>query len=265
MQKTIEKIHRKFDTAGEKLLAQAKEILATPVVSNSDKIIRLNKIGFGTSKPIKDLEEVTKKKTEAQETIEAIEYYQTYYPSYKFIAKSQIEKICKKYGLLFGESKNYLGDIPDKNLAEIEAFKLREEDYYEEPKSIWESLIMPSYFNNFYERYMIGVDPIRTEPQTQGLIPTITSNNNDMVMSLGMSLLAKEKTKTPKKEKPAFKICAPKKDFITQGYEVQDGYKLVYDPIVIQPVKFKNIEGGLVISKWGLEGQDESLVNEKLN
>lgn len=268
MQKIIEKIHRKFDTAGEKLLAQAKEILATPIVNNSDKITRLNKIGFGTAKPIKDLEEVTKKKTEAQETIEAIEYYQTYYPSYKFISKSQIEKICKKYGLLFGESKNYLGDIPDKNLAEIEAFKLREEDYYEEIS--WSSMfenfgmfmpirsVLPRqwfwYENNQSSQLVDKIEISNDTVTTQGLIPQIQASGNTAYYDA-----------TPKKTKPPFKICAPKKDFNTQGYEVKDGYKLVYDPIVIQPVKYKNIEGGLVISKWGLEGEDKDLVNEKLN
>jgi hypothetical protein len=263
MSRTIEAIHKRFDIAGERLLAQAKRIIANIKEPNTDKVERLKALGFGATKPIKEMQEREKAKISAHETIEAVEYYQAFYPSYKFISLKQIESISKKYGLLYGDSKNYLGDIPDKNLAEIEAFKLREEDYYEEPKSVWESLIMPPYFNSFYERYMIGVDPTGTESaQTQGLIPAVTS---DRAMSLGMALLAEEKTKAPKKNKPSFKICAPKKEFNTSGYEVKDGFRLVYDPIVIQPVKYKTIEGGLIISKWGLEGQDEFLMNEKLN
>lgn len=262
MSRTIEAIHKRFDIAGERLLAQAKRIIANSKSPNTNKVERLKALGFGATKPIKEMQEREKAQSEAHVIIEAIEYYTTYYPSYKFISIKQIESISKKYGLLYGDSKNYLGDIPDKNLEEIEAFKLREEDYYEEPKSIWESLLTPHSMSSFYERYMVGFDPIRTEPvQTQGLIPSIT-DNGDRVMSLGMALLAEEKTKTPKKQKPSFKICAPKKEFNTAGYEVKDGFRLFYDPIVIQPVKYKTIEGGLIISKWGLEGQDESLVNE---
>ncbi len=258
MSRTIEAIHKRFDIAGERLLMQAKRIIANSKSPNTDKVERLKALGFGATKPIKELQEREKAQSEAHEIIEAVEYFRTYYPSYKFISIKQIQSISKKYGLLYGDSKNYLGDIPDKNLEEIEAFKLREEDYYEEPKSIWESLLSPLNMGSFYERYFYGINPAVTEPQTQGLIPTVTS---DRVMSLGMSLLAEEKTKEPKKAKPPFKICAPKKEFNTAGYEVKDGFKLVYDPIVIQPVKYKTIEGGLIISKWGLEGKDEMLVN----
>ena len=254
MTRTIEAIHKRFDIAGERLLAQAKRIIANVKEPNTDKIERLKALGFGATKPIKEMQERGKAKNEAHETIEAIEYYRTYYPSYKFISTKQIQSICKKYGLLYGDSKNYLGDIPDKNLAEIEAFKLREEDYYEEPKGIWESLMLPSYNHSFYERYL------------GGFVGPITSSNSDAAMALSKGLLADEKLKEPKKEKPAFKICAPQKEFNTSGYEVKDGFRLVYDPIVIQPVKFKNIEGGLIISKWGLpEEANKELLNSTNN
>lgn len=251
MTRTIEAIHKRFDIAGERLLMQAKRIIANGKEPNTDKVERLKALGFGATKPIKEMQERDKAKTDAHETIEAIEYYRTYYPSYKFISTKQIQSICKKYGLLYGDSKNYLGDIPEKNLCEIENFKLREEDYYEEPKGIWESLLMPRDIGWLYEKYAFGVDPYKKEEPL-----------SDSTMAFRMSMLAAEKTQPPKKAKPLFKICAPKKEFNTAGYEVKDGFKLVYDPIVIQPVKFKNIEGGLIVSKWGLpEGANEELHN----
>jgi len=241
MEKTIRKIHKKFDTASEKLLAEAKAIVSAPVVNDTKTIERLHKIGFNTAKPIKDAEEMFKRQEKAKETIEAIEYYQLHYPNYKFISEEQIQAICKKYGLLYGESKNYLGAIPEKNLTEIEAFKLREEDYYEDTYfSLWSSMVGQRLF----------------APSFSFL---------DGTLHLDYGTRATEELKETAKQKPPFKICAPKKDFNTSGYEVKDGYKLVYDPIVIQPVKYKNLDGGLVISKWGIEGQDESLVNEKMN
>ncbi len=249
MNKIVEKIHRKFDTASEKLLTEAKAIVAAPVVLETEKIERLNKIGFNAAKPIGDAEKGFKKKEAAKIMIEAIEYYQVYYPSYKFIAEEQIQKICKKYKLLYGDSSNYLGDIPEKNLAEIEAFKLREEDYYE--NNSW----LPTWYDNLLLRYSNPISFLdRAEPI--GIIPMI----------MGVDPIAKEETpEEPKKTKPPFKICAPQTDFNMQGYEVKEGYKIVYDPIVIQPVKYKNILGGLIVSKWGIEGKDESLVNEIQN
>lgn len=241
MQNTIEEIHATFDTSGEKILAEAKEILSRPLIDNSKKQERLRNIGFTATKPFADETAFKMARFKAQEQVEAIEYYQLHYPNYKFITEDIVQEICKKYGLLYGEAEKYIGDIPDKNISEIEAFKLREEDYYKEEKyfSIFEALRpreRRSPLISYGEAVLWagGIDPFEAKPQK-------------------------------KKSKPAFKICAPQKDFNIQGYEVVDGYKLVYDPIVIQPVKYKSIIGGLIISKWGLEGQDESLVNEKMN
>jgi hypothetical protein len=41
----------------------------------------------------------------------------------------------------------------------------------------------------------------------------------------------------------------------------KDGYKLEYDPIVLQPVK----GGYLVVTKWGLEASDEIVTNPTSN
>lgn len=238
------------------------------MVNDTQKIERFQKIGFSAAKPIKDAEERFKKQQTASEQIEAIEYYQTYYPSYKFISEEQIQKICKKYGLLYGDSGQYLGDIPEKNLSEIEVFKMREEDFYDGGWLGLNDLVgqhLSMYrrrtggLETFFTRqYSIGVDPFGSREGTagwraeRGIMATIAEQGNAT-------------TYPPEKKKPPFKICAPQKDFNTAGYEVKDGYKLIYDPIVIQPVKYKNILGGLIISKWGLEGQDGSLVNEISN
>lgn len=252
MEKVIRKIHKKFDTAGEKLLAEAKALVAAAPVNEAERIARFQKIGFTSGKPIRDAEQMFAKQQRAQETIEAIEYFQTYYPSYKFIAEEQIQKICKKYGLLYGDADKYIGDIPEKNLAEIEAFKLREEDYSDD------SMFLGEYMRRLTERYsspdiffpwVTGIDPIRLPEPTPAPSVTVT--------------LKAENKEEVKKAKPQFKICAPKKDFsIRADDRVKDGWKLLDDPIVIQPVKYKEIVGGLIISKWGLEANDESLVNE---
>lgn len=73
-----------------------------------------------------------------------------------------------------------------------------------------------------------------------------------------------DKSKTHHFNKKPFKICASVKDFDTKNMNITDGYKLqqnIPDPVVLQPVK----GGYLVVSKWGLEGKDELLVNETNN
>jgi hypothetical protein len=244
MQKTIEKIHRKFDTASEKALAEAREVLKTSAAKDEKKIERFKKIGFTSGKPIKDAREAETKIAAARNMIDAIDYYAQHYPGYKFITESEIQKICKKYGLLYGDSSQYTGDIPEKNLQEIEAFTLREEDYTEDFSSVWGGSFLRESMRQMMFGYRWRMDGDRVSVELDNEAPLQTDSP---------------------KSKPAFKICAPKTDFNTIGYEVKDGYKLIYDPIVIQPVSRKGINGGLIISKWGLEGEDESLVNEKMN
>src|SRR6185312_4215711 len=133
----IEKIHYEFNSAIERLLKEAKEIISRN--KDADKGERLKKIGFSAAAPvIQSLENKEKEKLANK-----IEYYQTWYPNNKFITESEVKRICGKYGLLFGESSNYKGDIPEKNLVEIENFKLRDEEKNRR-----------SNFDDYHDRYM---------------------------------------------------------------------------------------------------------------
>jgi hypothetical protein len=60
----------------------------------------------------------------------------------------------------------------------------------------------------------------------------------------------------------SFKICAPASDMKTDGMELKDGYKLIPDPIVLFPCRNQIY---CIVSKWGIEGEDSALVNEKSN
>lgn len=227
--KTIEKIHNEFDSASEKLLSEAKAIIAGSDVLKGN---RLKSLGFVQAAPVGASKEAEEKRRLADK----IEYYQIWYPNYKFITEEMVEAICKKYGLLFGEASRYIGDIPEKNISEMEAFKLRDED--KETRT---------NIDDYYDQYRY-----HQMRQFSGLGGISTSR-------IGYSSAPTEK-KTYYFKKP-FKICAPVKDFDTKHMEVRDGYKLEYDPIVLQPVHM----GYLIITKWGIEGDDASLVNEIKN
>ncbi len=74
----------------------------------------------------------------------------------------------------------------------------------------------------------------------------------------------KKETVTRKDAK--LKICAPIADMNTQGYELKDGWKLVYDPIVSLSVTHTNgITGLVILTAWGDEASDEMVVNHNQN
>ena len=227
----VEKIHGEFDSASERLLNEAKSIIRG---SNIDKGERLKNLGFTYAAPVKNSELAAKQK----ELANKIEYYQTYYPNNRFITEQEVERICKKYGLLFGESGYYTGDIPEKNIKEIESFLLRDEDMSTRTN-------MDDYMQMRGSMLMMQVRTSMSRP----------SYRSDFEYPSPPTEIVETKFKAP------FKICAPEKDFDTRYMSVKDGFKLKYDPIVLQPVK----EGYLIVSKWGIEASDEIVVNEKMN
>lgn len=238
----IAAIHNEFDTAGEKLLLEAKQILASDY--DTDKGDRLKKLGFNNSKAAVDAATITAMKKEKREIAEKVEYFSTWYPNYKFITEDVVKWICAKYGLVFGAVSYYKGDVPEKNVREMEAFQLREEDYFERLNDIrFERSMQLEYYNALMRQRS-----------------TIEGYYNDAVRRY----LPNHNTQSePTKVKHDFKICAPESDF-DMTHLKREGHKLelnIPDPIVLQPVK----GGYLIISKWGLEGEDNSLTNEKMN
>lgn len=257
IQQTIEKVHYEFDSAAERLLKEAKEILGQKDESIADKAERLKKLGFTVSKAVVEANAQEQKVAESKRVAESIIYFQQWYPNQKFITQNEVEAICKKYGLLFGEAAYYKGDIPEKNLAEIEAFKLREEDMQDDYN------LRPSYTGGLgsllaqsnAERY----DPFNDIRLMQSQSKLHRYLEQAMQVQQMPSYIAEP---TGKKKKSPFKICAPEKDFDTRYMTVIDGYKLQYDPIVLQPVN----NGFLIISKWGLPDEaNKELSNPKMN
>lgn len=252
---TAEKIHKDFYGAEERLFVEAISFRSNPRAATVLKSERYSKIGFKNCKPVKDAIEITKKQQVSEKVISSINYFRTYYPQNKFITEAEVKILCQKYGLLLGDADNYIGDMPDKNLTEIENFRLRKEDFSEiQKEDIWSTASIlgmietqrrrsiQSYFipNRPNNEYVLGYDPFG-------------------------SPVEKKSKEEIKKEQPAFKICAPKQDFNTSGYEVVDGFKLVYDPIVLQPVSKGGLDGFLIVTAWGEEASDEIVVNEHRN
>lgn len=57
----------------------------------------------------------------------AFDYYKRYLidaPGYRFITKDQVVELCKKYGLVWGNTGYFIGDIPRENAAHIAQFRV---------------------------------------------------------------------------------------------------------------------------------------------
>jgi len=239
-QEVIAEIHNEFDSAGERLLKEAKEILSKNV--DTDKAERLKKIGFTSMKDVVEVSIREKEKAASLELANLIEYYQTWYPNNKFITEVIVKNICEKYGLYFSDVSNYIGDVPLKNITEIENFVLRHDD-----------MTVITNYSRWRDRVMMRSTSSMLNARFSGVYTPPTNENDPMPITIEELGRAKE----------PFKICAPESDF-DMRYLRKNDYKLEFhipDPIVLQPVK----GGYLIVSKWGLEANDSSLVNEKQN
>lgn len=243
----IAEIHNEFDTSTERLLNKAKEIIGKGDKIKINKAERLKAIGFNNSAPVVQTQKQVEEEKESERVAELIMYYRQWYPNNKFITEKEVENICKKYGLIFAETKYYIGDIPLKNLEEIEKFYLRQEDKIKRTN-------VDDWFDNRRASMML---------QAQA---TALSSLSGIPRGIQSSLPSYDSMPTVTAERfiqPSYKICASNKDFDTRYMRIEDGYKLenIPDPIVLQPVS----GGYLIVSKWGLEASDEIVVNEKMN
>jgi hypothetical protein len=125
----VYKIHREFYTASDKLLKEANEIIAKAAKVSLKKSERLEKLGFVKVKEVKESKEIMESVDFTKKMSEIIQMYSLKYPNNKFIIEEDVKKICEKYNLVFGNIEDFTGFVPEKNLQEIEAFQLREEDY----------------------------------------------------------------------------------------------------------------------------------------
>lgn len=230
----IEEIHKSFYSEVDKLLAEAKisKSLVTDKQDLIDKCRILKSKGFINTKEVKEAENeisrlnaLEKENEKKSHIIEAINYFSSKYPNYKFITEDSVKKICEKYGLVYSTVDRYIGTVPDKNLKQIEAFKISDDDI--------------AYSSRYRkDRYY----SLRNFPSSS----YGNAQNN----------------------KAKFIIAAPIKDFNMINSEVKD-FKVsniqIPDPVVMQPVMFKEKVHFLIVTAWGDEASDELVINHKMN
>lgn len=143
---TIEEIHTEIDTASERILAQANEILAEADIDRDDSLLALSRIGFKSAKGVSESLEQRGKKETARKEARLVKKYFALYPFNKFITKDELARICRKYGLVIGEPGHFSGQIPEVNRAEILGFRVWAEDNRDK---LWRSFL--SIFGKKYK------------------------------------------------------------------------------------------------------------------
>lgn len=268
--KEIQEIHRSFETAADILLLEAQKILKDCSKKDVDKAGRLEKLGFNQVPQVVELKEEKRKAELSKEQIELIQYYKRNYPLNKFITENQVEEICKKWNLVLGDTTRYRGFVPEKNLKQIEQFKLKQQDanvvfcydvvQYSGKKCkdfyvngiVKESRGITSLFYHIYK------------PDSENY--SFQSNDGENFYSedrynyFGKAELGDIRFKIQTSN--SLKICAPIKDMDMTGMTVSRGFRItkihVPDPVVLQPVK----GGFLILTAWGDEASDPIVVND---
>lgn len=237
-EKIIEEIHETFYTEVDRLLAEAgiKHSLETEKQHILNKSNRLKNLGFFKSNVVIEakeeeqrLDELKKENDGKVELIEAITYFSNKYPQYKFITEESVKKICNKYGLIYGNVADYKGNVPEKNLIDIECFNIEDID--------------ECYFSRHFSRFDVF---------SEGRRRVSYGDKNLKGESDGFAYSTTDGEICP------LEIVAPFKDFDLRDREIKD-FKIqdIPDPIVLKPVVFNKKKHYLIITAWGLEADDE--------
>ena len=243
----VEEIHETFYSEVDRILAMAN--IQNSLDTDKEELLikkdKLKALGFTTTKEVREgaLEEARlfnlKNENDKKENlIKAINYFSFKYPFYKFITEDSVKKICEKYNLVYATVDKYIGTVPDKNVEEIENFKIEDVD-----KCYLDSIAMG-----------IGV-PAHITHIGYGLYKE-KEDERDFYRSIGYYRRVSESP---------LEICAPLKDFNSKGMAVRDSKLEILDPVVLQPVFFEGEKHYLIVTAWGLEASDELVVNSISN
>lgn len=232
----VQEIHNSYDACADKILTSLQEEIKeiTPV----DKVNLLSKYGFCNNKQV---QEFNQKKQEVNIRKKNQVLYQElfqFFPQCKVISLQDVGIINKKYGLVFGSVDRYKGDVPHKNLLEIQAF---EEKYLQ--SLFAKRVISHNPWGSSIKSEEISKKEFERSNYTQGY--EYTGKYLDI---FGIS------------------ISASIKDMQINSNEqvTSEGFIVSKDPIVLLNLP-KKYNACIIITKWGLEASDELVQNENLN
>ena len=264
----VQAIHNEFNLAGEKLLQESLAIIEAAEKIDNEKATRLKSVGFSNNPLVKKAEKVKTSILSPIETAEIVLKYKRQFPLNKFITSKDAQFICNKYKLILGNSEQYKGFVPEKNLLEIENFKNnnRLKKRFRVTKLRVRALFDGALNTFFNAKCRAAQSFLRDNNYT-----FICDNEDDIKIQI---IRAKDKIKSDAWfrlenletiELSIFDICAPKKDMISNSlfekmipsFEME----IIPDPVVLYPVE----HGYIIVTAWGDEASDPLVVNELNN
>lgn len=286
-EKIIMAIHHEVDTAQDRILAEAKEILATAAkkdfISTTEEIELLESLGFTNSKKVRDLREknklisqqnveIEKVLSKAKTNANLIIDYSVKYPQYKFITHDVIIYLMNKYNLHIGPISAYTGEIPLKNLKELRDGK-QIEDKDKSGSTIFVRIKKEKFYEKSSHNYSYNESLEVIESLRKGILLLchwdIKSTNQLWERAL-CTFVGKSSYSYSNLQACEFDILhlgsencilAPINHFDEKEMDKYTTTVKKEDPVVFQFV----VGGALVKTKWGLEASDPELLNEKEN
>ena len=275
----VEKIHGEIDYNVDLIMRKGLFNANADVAVYAKK---LNEAGFVKCKNVVDLKN-------AESENELIEYalrYKEKYPFLKFITEEVFFDICKKYNLVYADVGSYIGNVPIKNAKEIidydtitvddwRPIKYNVRIYNSSEGSVIVTLTEEEYTKHIdISRLPIGLNGVISAAETLEGVMFPDRKRWRYAESLGFELAPVCQFDVELNgEKRGLFIAADMSlfDFGKEEHHEKKGFGFFKKPKTItivnpDPIVFRFVKGGiLIISKWGLEANDEQLVIPELN
>lgn len=269
--RTINKFNRDYK---QSVLNQYKSKNTSP----TEEILMLERNGLvNNPKVIQHYNDIQKEKinlSNADALLKEISISITYsnlYPDYKFITLKEVLTIAKKYDLVLAEIKRYKGDVPCKNLLEIESFieTTKLDRFTAFCTDGFETDITNTFRHSMEQQNRYQKDYVFEDNYSLDFM--ITHCNHEIISEYSSRpLMGGHVPQWYKKSN--LEIVCPQKDLILrtdeyikdnrietlkyyERFDSKGNVVSIPDPIVLYRVE----EGYLIITAWGEESEDELL------
>lgn len=256
---TAKQIHEEIYLSGDELLSRLNkqiseyvEVEADQTLSSIDRINMLEKLGFSNHPDMLNFKKHQNTLYEERQLIQEkknklmlIEEFNLLYPACKIVHFSDLQSICKKYGLQQAPAKYYQGTLPDKNLKEIH-------DFFENKPTKFSHIAIRETSRGYRDTSPISFAAWEAKKEYAKAVigdyrkqiylsdNTITQYSNNLTEEYSL-------------EKRDLQICCLKKDLISSWKEQERLIELLKDdPIVF--VRYGDF--AIIISAWGAEAED---------
>lgn len=283
----VEVIHAEFDSAQDRILDECDKILAELQIPTETQIEKkasiMEELGFVNSETIKQARVLKERTQKLEQKInltttqaESIRYFKQKYPFEKFITVDELNRICEKYNLIHAPAKNYIKDIPEKNVLEMKNCKKLEA---EDQLGSFSIITDFKFWKNNTKEYIDFINKNVLNKPIPNWVDTESASSfrryfqslNPNISKGGEYYFSKIKVETI--DKSGLFVAAPKSHFNLNGLtkKTKFGFFNVTVQEVKDPVVFEYCKNDIcrIITKWGTDDDqsylDPSLTNEIFN